>query len=280
MLRIKVVISIVVAFSLVAGLIYVNESRTVSEVTRGESAARIDQAQVALEQRRSLRNFSILAKAEAVAEYKGVIREVKRWAAPQPGQKEENAEDAKVDNDFLKTVHNELLKELAAAMAGFKSIADVRDRSSLKNRISSPPDYLAVVDAEGRVLAEKGTYTDEWDRIEGRILSVVKNPKNTSSQDSRLDVWFLGKTPLTVGLAPIVENGLTLGGVIVGHSLNNEAKGDSDVLGVGIDVVYHVKALNAQAEPRNFVRTTVTNGMTSAVERFFEISSLVGVFNF
>ena len=69
MLRIKVIVSIALAFALTAGLVYINESRTVTSVTQSEVSARLEQAQTALEQRRSLRNFSVLERAKRLLDF-------------------------------------------------------------------------------------------------------------------------------------------------------------------------------------------------------------------
>ena len=107
-------------------------------------------------------------------------------------------------------------------------------------------------------------------QIEKRALSVVTNPKN----EAALDVWFMGDTPLTVGLAPIVSDTGIIGGIVVGKSLNNETKMDRDAL--GIDVVLRVSGKNTKGDTREFIRTTVTNGMTDAVEKFIASADLGG----
>lgn len=271
MLRIKVIVCIALAFALAAGLVYLNETRTVTAVTTAEAGVRLAQAQVSLEQRRSLRNFSVLERAKTIARFSAISSEILRLkAAPAVDAKADEKTAIAVLEKRLVDVHQALERELAATIARYKSQADVKDRGNLEHRIKAVPDYVAVVDEAGRVLAEKGTYVDKWDRIETRILSVVSNPKNIGA----LDVWFMGDTPLTVGLAPIVSGGSIIGGIIVGQSLNNETKADRDAL--GIDVVLRVRGKNTQGDVREFIRTTVTNGMTDSVEKFFAKAELGG----
>ena len=193
MLRIKVIVSIALAFALTAGLVYINESRTVTSVTQSEVSARLEQAQTALEQRRSLRNFSVLERAKTIARFPAFSAEILRLknkadVEPNAGEQETVAALEKQ----LVDVHEALERELAATIARYKSLSEVRDRGRLEHRIKGIPDYVAVVDETGRVLAEKGTYVDKWDRIEKRALSVVTNPKT----EAALDVWFMGDTPL------------------------------------------------------------------------------------
>ncbi len=271
MLRIKVIVCIAFAFAFAAGLIYLHETRVVTAVTKAEAHARLKQAQVSLEQRRSLRNFSVLERAKTIAQFPAISSEILRLKSePRLDPKADEKAAVAILEKRLVDVHQALERELAATIARYKSLSDVKDRGNLEHRIKVVPDYVAVVDESGRVLAEKGTYVDKWDRIEKRVLSVVSNPKNVAA----LDVWFMGDTPLTVGLAPIVSGGAIIGGIIVGQSLNNETKTDRDAL--GIDVVLRVKGKNTQGQDREFIRTTVTNGMTDTVENFFAKQGLGG----
>ena len=155
MLRIKVIVCIVFAFAFAAGLIYLHETRVVSAVTTAEANARLEQAQVSLEQRRSLRNFSVLERAKTIARFPAISSEILRLKAePKLDPKADENEVVRALEKRLVDVHEALERELAATIARYKSLSDVKDRGNLEHRIKVVPDYVAVVDETGRVLAE------------------------------------------------------------------------------------------------------------------------------
>ena len=275
-MRIQVVISIAIAFALSAGLSYFNEERTVRESVDNQYRVRLTQAQESLEQRRSLRDFfAVLARAESLGRSERIAEQLLRLTAQEEKAvpDAENTEANKPDTEAtLVSVHHKLEQEIAAVMAYYASMENVQDKSSLANCIEGPPGLVSIVHRDGRVLAEKGTYKDAWDRIDKRVIPVISNPKNKSAQDSRLDVWFQGETPLIVGIAPIVVGGDTIGGVVVGHSLNNEPNRDKKAL-QGLDVAYRISASDIDGTQRQFVRTTVSRDAGGQVESFFSDSA-------
>ena len=105
-MRIQVVISIAIAFALSAGLSYFNEERTVRESVDNQYRVRLTQAQESLEQRRSLRDFAVLARAESLGRSERIAEQLLRLKE-QEGQVAPGTENAEADKpDAEATLEN------------------------------------------------------------------------------------------------------------------------------------------------------------------------------
>ena len=173
-------------------------------------------------QRRTLRDYAILARARSVAKTPKFKELLAAELAPNADGKAPNAAEQEA---FAYSIHQQMFEEVLVWATRFKaqrkrSLAD----GDLSNWISEAPSWFMVVDRKGIGVADANDPA-RYGAVAANILSQhpVLGDALKEGRSFR-DIWLIRGTPMTVGVVPVLgAEQRPIGAVILGYRLTDAA---------------------------------------------------------
>ncbi len=237
MFRTKVALALFAVFGAITGVLYLRLDEHVETMARTRVERQLRLALGALEVMRRLQDYAIVAKATEVAgrseiaEVLGRPREA--FADPQGTPPS--------DDDWRRTVHALVQKDVTAWATRFEQLADGRRKAetSLADSRRERPDLFFVVDAQGIGVAD--AEDPNWFGPANADVRKEFPPIAQALDEGRTiqDIWMVKNAPTSVAAVPVRAGGKTVGAVVVGYKLaENEAARDRRL--VAHNVAYFV----------------------------------------
>ncbi len=256
MIRAQLAAVLLVVFVVAGGFVYSSVNGTVVRTATQNLDGHLSRGRQSVAQRRTLKDYAILARARAVAKTAKLQELLSAELVPTEGT-EPTTEQLEA---FSYRIHQQVFEEVLVWATRFKA---QRDRSlsdgDLTNWISEAPAWFMVVDRKGIGVADAN---DPARYGSGAANIIAGHPiLGDAIKDGRSfrDIWLIRGTPMTVGVVP-VRNAVkdVIGAVILGYRLTDAAARKDGQL-VQAEVAYAISG-----------RVSQSSSLPSASERDLE----------